>query len=72
MAEWFGGFGGVSKGLMKGVVSLPFTYHCWNGVRHLVWDSGRQFANRQVQVTGYIVIGLTVISSVGLAFVGGS
>lgn len=72
MAEWLGGFGGVSKGFMKGVVSLPFTYHCWNGVRHLVWDSGRQFANRQVQVSGYFVIGLTVVSSLGLAFVGGS
>jgi len=72
MAEWFGGFGAVSKGLMKGVVSVPFTYHCWNGVRHLLWDSGRQFTNRQVQVSGYFVIGLTVVSSLGLAFVGGS
>lgn len=71
MAEWVGGFGGVTKGLMKGVVSVPFTYHCWNGVRHLVWDSGRSFGNRQVQVTGYVVIGLTVVSSVVLAFVGG-
>lgn len=71
MAEWFGAFGWFSKGLMKFGVSLPFTYHSWNGIRHLVWDSGRSFGNRQVQVTGFVVIGLTVVSSVALAFVGG-
>ena len=53
---------------MKFGVSLPFTYHSWNGIRHLVWDSGRQFGNKQVQVTGYIVLGLTVVSSGILAF----
>lgn len=70
MAEWFGGFGDVSKGVMKFGVSLPFTFHCWNGIRHLVWDSGREFGNRQVVVTGWVVIGLTVVSSTVLAFVG--
>lgn len=69
MAEWFGSFSGVSKAIMKFGVSLPFTYHSWNGIRHLVWDSGRQFGNRQVQVTGYIVIGLTFATSGILAYV---
>ena len=55
---------------MKFGVSLPFTFHCWNGIRHLVWDTGREFGNRQVQVTGWIVVGLTVVSSTALAFVG--
>lgn len=69
MAEWFGSFSELSKGLMKGTISLPFTYHCWNGVRHLIWDSGREFGNRQVQVTGWICVGLTVVSSAILAII---
>lgn len=70
MAEWFGGFGAVSKGVIKFGVSWPFTFHCWNGIRHLVWDTGREFGNRQVQVTGLVVVGLSVVSSTVLAFVG--
>ena len=70
MAEWFGGFGAVTKGVMKFAVALPFTFHSWNGIRHLVWDSGREFGNRQVVVTGWIVIALSVLSSTALALVG--
>ena len=70
MAEWFGGFGAVTKGVMKFGISWPFTFHCWNGIRHLVWDTGREFGNKQVQVTGWIVVALSVVSSTALAFVG--
>lgn len=70
MAEWFGGFGALTKGLMKFAVSWPFTFHSWNGIRHLVWDSGRELGNRQVQVTGWVVVALSVVSSTALAFVG--
>ncbi|KAM0803352.1 hypothetical protein BDR22DRAFT_945726 [Usnea florida] len=70
MAEWFGSFGAVTKGVMKFGISLPFTFHSWNGIRHLVWDTGREFGNRQVQVTGWIVVALSVVSSTVLAFVG--
>ena len=70
IAEWFGGFGAVTKGVLKFGISWPFTFHCWNGVRHLVWDTGREFGNKRVQVTGWIVVGLSVVSSTILAFVG--
>lgn len=69
MAEVFGSLGPVTKGLIKFGVALPFTYHSWNGVRHLVWDSGRQFGNRQVQVEGWAVVGLSVATSAVLAVV---
>ena len=49
-------------------IGLPFWFHSWNGVRHLVWDTGREFSNKQVQVTGWTVVGLTVVSSAVLAF----
>ncbi|KAL8804168.1 MAG: hypothetical protein Q9182_002710 [Xanthomendoza sp. 2 TL-2023] len=55
------------KVLLKFGVALPFTFHGFNGVRHLVWDTGREFANKSVVRTGYVVMGLTVVSSAGLA-----
>lgn len=70
MAEWFGSFGAVTKGVMKFGISWPFTFHCWNGLRHLLWDTGRELGNRQVQVTGWIAVALSVVSSTVLAFVG--
>ena len=68
MAEWFGGLGAVTKGGIKMLIAMPFTFHAWNGVRHLVWDTGRELSNRQVIVTGYIVMGMTVVTSGYLAF----
>ncbi|KAF7845891.1 hypothetical protein BT93_L0174 [Corymbia citriodora subsp. variegata] len=49
--------------------SLPFTFHSFNGLRHLTWDTGRAFTNRQVQVTGWSVVGLTFVTSLLLAVV---
>ncbi|MBT5827929.1 MAG: succinate dehydrogenase, cytochrome b556 subunit [Alphaproteobacteria bacterium] len=31
-------------------------YHFSNGIRHLLWDTGRGFAIRSVQITGIIVV----------------
>ncbi|KAI4237596.1 MAG: hypothetical protein L6R40_005887 [Gallowayella cf. fulva] len=42
------------KVLLKFGVALPFTFHSFNGVRHLVWDSGREFANKSVVRTGQV------------------
>lgn len=25
----------------KAVLALPFTFHFWNGLRHLAWDTGK-------------------------------
>ncbi|KAL8729789.1 MAG: hypothetical protein Q9166_004512 [cf. Caloplaca sp. 2 TL-2023] len=58
------------KVLLKFGVALPFTFHSWNGIRHLVWDSGREFANKSVVRTGQVVMGLTVVSSGALAVYG--
>ncbi|KAL8877121.1 MAG: hypothetical protein Q9198_004806, partial [Flavoplaca austrocitrina] len=58
------------KVLLKFGVALPFTFHSWNGIRHLVWDTGREFANKSVVRTGQVVIGLTVVSSGALAVYG--
>lgn len=70
LAESFGELHGAVKGAVKFLIALPFTFHSWNGIRHLVWDSGRDFANKSVVRSGWAVVGLTVVSSVGLAFWG--
>lgn len=55
------------KLLVKFGVALPFTYHAFNGVRHLVWDFGKALSNRSVARSGWLVVGLTMVGSVVLA-----
>ncbi|KAK4981791.1 cytochrome b subunit of succinate dehydrogenase, Sdh3p [Elasticomyces elasticus] len=57
------------KVLVKMSLAFPFTYHSLNGVRHLAWDMGKTLNNKQVQRTGWAVVGLSVVSSAILAFV---
>ncbi|QSL64908.1 hypothetical protein MERGE_002212 [Pneumocystis wakefieldiae] len=47
-----------AKVLAKFIVSFPFTYHSFNGLRHLYWDTGRGLTLKGVYTTGYIVIEL--------------
>uniref|UniRef100_A0A8D0GQZ2 Succinate dehydrogenase cytochrome b560 subunit, mitochondrial n=1 Tax=Sphenodon punctatus TaxID=8508 RepID=A0A8D0GQZ2_SPHPU len=51
----------------KFALAFPFTYHTWNGVRHLMWDLGKGFKIPQVYQSGVLVLLLTFLSSVGLA-----
>jgi succinate dehydrogenase (ubiquinone) cytochrome b560 subunit len=52
----------------KAFFALPFTFHSFNGLRHIIWDMGSQFSNKQVIVTGWTVVGLSVASALGLTF----
>ncbi|KAJ9617010.1 hypothetical protein H2200_000731 [Cladophialophora chaetospira] len=58
----------IAKVLVKASVAFPFTYHSFNGLRHLVWDTGAAFTNKQVIYTGWTVVGLSVVSAIGLTF----
>lgn len=69
LADLFGGLGPVTKYLIKFTIAMPFAFHSYNGIRHLVWDSGREFANKSVIRTGWLVVGLTVVSSGVLAYI---
>jgi succinate dehydrogenase (ubiquinone) cytochrome b560 subunit len=53
----------------KLIASFPFTYHSFNGLRHLMWDMGKGISNKQVQVTGWTVVGLSVVTSFLLALI---
>lgn len=55
--------------------SLCFAYHFWNGIRHLLWDTGWGFDIPHVYATGWAVLALTVLSTVALwwlAYAGGA
>ncbi|XP_054035197.1 succinate dehydrogenase cytochrome b560 subunit, mitochondrial [Dryobates pubescens] len=51
----------------KFALALPFTYHTWNGIRHLAWDLGKGLAVAQVTQSGLLVLLLTLLSSAALA-----
>ncbi|PGH05231.1 succinate dehydrogenase, cytochrome b556 subunit [Helicocarpus griseus UAMH5409] len=68
LAVSFGALPAAAKVLLKTVIAFPFTFHGFNGVRHLVWDTARTLSNKQVIKTGWLVVGLSVSSAVLLGF----
>ncbi|KAK2624024.1 hypothetical protein QTJ16_006658 [Diplocarpon rosae] len=68
LASTFGALPVAAKFGLKALAALPFTFHSWNGVRHLVWDTGRAFNNQTVIRSGWAVVGLTAVSTLYLAF----
>lgn len=51
----------------KFTLALPFTFHGFNGIRHLVWDMAKAFKNQTVIKSGWTVVGLAVSSALALA-----
>ncbi len=51
--------------------SLCLVYHLLNGIRHMVWDTGRGLGLKQVRVSGWAVVGGTVVLTI-LAWVLGA
>ncbi|KAK6641303.1 hypothetical protein RUM44_013012 [Polyplax serrata] len=41
---------------------FPFTYHFFNGIRHLMWDSGKNLSNKGVYASGYAMLAAAGIS----------
>ncbi|RSH87253.1 cytochrome b subunit of succinate dehydrogenase, Sdh3p [Saitozyma podzolica] len=56
------------KGSVKMIFAAPFTYHAFNGIRHLLWDAGYGLTLKGVYATGYTVLAATAVSSIYLAF----
>ncbi|KAL4903163.1 hypothetical protein BDW74DRAFT_52963 [Aspergillus multicolor] len=63
----FGSLSPVSKFAIKFAVAYPFMFHAFNGLRHLVWDTGRGLTNRQVSRSGWAVVGASGVVAVLLA-----
>ncbi|ODQ67893.1 cytochrome b560 subunit of succinate dehydrogenase [Nadsonia fulvescens var. elongata DSM 6958] len=64
-------FGNLSEGVkttIKAAAAFPFTFHAFNGIRHMIWDTASELTIKGVYRTGYAVLGLTTVSSIALAF----
>lgn len=44
----------------KFLIALPFSYHVANGIRHLMWDTGRFLTIPEVFKTGYAMLALAL------------
>lgn len=56
------------KVLAKFTVAWPFTFHTYNSMLHLIWDTGSNFTNSQVRWSGWTVVGLSFVTAIGLVF----
>ena len=53
---------------IKAGAAFPFAFHSFNGVRHLIWDLGKELTLKGVYRTGYIVLGASAVVGSYLAF----
>ncbi|KAI8869616.1 cytochrome b560 subunit of succinate dehydrogenase [Ramicandelaber brevisporus] len=53
----------------KATLSWLVTYHMFNGMRHLLWDTGRALTMRGVYATGYAVLGSSAVTALILALI---
>lgn len=67
MAAAFATWPAALKVLTKLTLAFPFTFHSFNGIRHLAWDMGTGITNQQVKTTGWTVVGLSAVSALALA-----
>jgi len=51
----------------KFLLAWPFVYHLANGIRHLCWDLGKGFQIKELYATGWTVVGISTLLSLGLA-----
>ncbi|KAJ2803181.1 cytochrome b subunit of succinate dehydrogenase, Sdh3p [Coemansia guatemalensis] len=52
----------------KALIASSLSFHCFNGIRHLWWDSGRSVNNKGVFNTGYVVLSATALATGYLTF----
>lgn len=68
LAQAFGALPLVAKLPLKFLASFPFTYHSYNGLRHLIWDTAKELTLKGVYRTGYAVLGLSCATSLLFTF----
>ena len=68
MAAAFGSLPLAAKLLIKFPIAWSFTFHSWNGLRHLVWDTARGLGHKQFVGSSTFVLGLSTITAALLAY----
>ncbi|KAJ1854295.1 cytochrome b subunit of succinate dehydrogenase, Sdh3p [Coemansia sp. RSA 1822] len=52
----------------KALIASSLSFHCFSGIRHLWWDSGRSVTNQGVFNSGYAVLTATALATGYLTF----
>jgi succinate dehydrogenase / fumarate reductase cytochrome b subunit len=60
-AAFTGVMGSVPGLLVLAAFTFSFFYHLCNGIRHLVWDTGRGFEKQQANASAWLVIGAAFV-----------
>jgi succinate dehydrogenase (ubiquinone) cytochrome b560 subunit len=68
LAASFGALPVAVKGGLKFLAAWPFTFHAFNGVRHILFDIGVGFSRQTVVKTGWYIWGVSLVSGLYLAF----
>ena len=68
LAASFGALPFAVKGGLKMLAAWPFTFHAFNGVRHLLFDMGYGFKRQTIVKTGWYIWGASLVSGAYLAF----
>jgi len=55
--------GWVGK-LLAIVLAFSLSFHFFNGIRHLVWDTGRMLEIKDAYTSGWLVLGGSLVSTV--------
>ncbi|KAI0157943.1 hypothetical protein GGR52DRAFT_564597 [Hypoxylon sp. FL1284] len=53
---------------LKSLLAWPFFFHFANGTRHLLWDLTYGFKKATIQQTSYVVLGSSVVATLGAVF----
>ncbi|KAJ8588129.1 cytochrome b560 subunit of succinate dehydrogenase [Rhizopogon salebrosus TDB-379] len=64
--EFVAGLPDYLKFTGKVLLAAPFSFHFWNGLRHLSWDMGKFLSLKGAYRAGYAVLGATAVSTVAL------
>ncbi|GAA5946557.1 hypothetical protein JCM3765_000294 [Sporobolomyces pararoseus] len=66
MLDTFASLPGWMQLSTKALIAGPAAYHTLNGLRHLGWDVGYFLNLKTSYMAGYVVLGATAVSTVGL------
>lgn len=68
LAEAFASMPAILNGGVKFVLSFPFAYHFFNGIRHLIMDTGKGFAKANIKTADKVTWTISILSGLFLAF----
>ncbi|KAJ5688908.1 hypothetical protein N7462_003300 [Penicillium macrosclerotiorum] len=69
MIAAFGALPVTIKTALKFGIAMPFTYHGFNGFKHLIWDTGRLLSKTTNGKASWAVLACSVSASLMLTFV---